>query len=109
LMVRIVITTGIRHVREGAKQEDDDDNNETTVTDDGNRRHTSMQDPKSPYPPVLSPSSSHLFSNIELTKPIKIRIKTSSSTSTSPPAWKDAARQIEADTRPQLIASKLTL
>lgn len=97
---RIVITTGDSVTSEkGDSKQDEDDNNRTTVTEDGNRRNTSMQDPKSPYQPILSPSSSHLFSDIELTKPIKIKLKTSSSASTSPPVWKEAARQIEADTR----------
>jgi hypothetical protein len=64
-----------------------------------------MQGPKSPYPPILSPSSSTLFSDIELTKPIKIKLKTSSTTS-SPPKWKEVARELEAESRnPTLLPS----
>jgi hypothetical protein len=61
-----------------------------------------MQDPKSPYPSILSPSSSTLFSDIELTKPIKIKFKTSSSTTSSPPKWKEVARELEAESRTSL-------
>jgi len=57
-----------------------------------------MPDAKSPYPSVLSPTSSTLFSDLELHKPIKIKLKTSGGSPTSPPKWKDVAREIEAET-----------
>jgi len=57
-----------------------------------------MPDPKSPsYANRLSPSSSHLFSDTEITKPIKIKF--ASSAASPQPKWKDAAREIEADIR----------
>jgi hypothetical protein len=54
-----------------------------------------MQDPRSPHFTALSPSSSNIFSETELSKPIKIKIKTSSTVST--PKWKDVARELEAE------------
>jgi hypothetical protein len=56
-----------------------------------------MQDPRSPYATALSPSSSNIFSESELTKPIKIKLKPSPTAST--PKWKDIARELEADIR----------
>jgi len=60
-----------------------------------------MMDPKSPYPPVLSPSSSNLFSDVELTKPIRIKFSSASAASTTSPQteWKQVAREVEADIR----------
>jgi len=60
-----------------------------------------MMDPKSPYPPVLSPSSSNLFSDIELTKPIRIKFSSAAAASTTSPQaeWKQVAREVEADIR----------
>jgi len=61
-----------------------------------------MQDPKSPHPSVLSPASSGLFSEQERTKPIKIKL-TSSSAASPNLKWKDVAREIEADIRIPLL------
>jgi hypothetical protein len=64
-----------------------------------------MVDPKSPYAPALSPSSSNIFSDGELTKPIRIKITSSSaaaaaaSTASPQAEWKQVARELEADIR----------
>lgn len=61
---------------------------------------SSMMDPKSPYPPVLSPSSSNIFSDVELTKPIRIKFSSAAASTTSPQTeWKQVAREVEADIR----------
>lgn len=60
---------------------------------------STMHDPKSPHPPILSPSSSTLFSDVELSKPIKIKFTSSFGTSTPTKVWKDAAHDIEAQLR----------
>ena len=62
-----------------------------------------MPDAKSPYPSVLSPTSSTLFSDLELHKPINITLKTSEGSPTSPPKWKEVAREIEAETSLSLL------
>jgi hypothetical protein len=56
-----------------------------------------MQEPKSPTIRPLSPSSLSIFNPAELTRPIKF--KKPNKSSSSPPKWKDLAREFEAEIR----------
>jgi hypothetical protein len=58
-----------------------------------------MQDPKSPYPSLLSPTSSSLFTEQEKTKPIRIKFTSSAAAPSPNLKWKEVAREIEADVR----------
>jgi len=67
----------------------------------GNWGYSAMQDPKSPYVPVLSPTLSSLFSDVELAKPVKLSLEPSRSKispATCPPKWNDVAREIQVET-----------
>jgi len=67
-----------------------------------------MKDAKSPYPPALSPSSTNVFSDNEVSKPIRIKFTSSSASATSPIAeWKTVARQVETDIRIRVLYSGL--
>jgi hypothetical protein len=55
-----------------------------------------MRDIKSPEQTPLSPTSSTLFSESELSKPVRIKLTSSSAKAKK---WKDVAREIEADLR----------